>query len=279
MADGAEQKEARQRSRSTIQFPYGDLNDAINVAETIYRRAGSSCRLEQLAPWMGHDSMDSGAFRLKIATARIFDLIEAGRNEVSLTKLGQQIVDPSQEAAARVWSFMRVPLYSEIYERYRGRLLPPDSGLENEMANLGVTRKQTKKARQAFQRSAEQAGLFSEGKDRLVIPAGVTLEPGDVVVTVPTAKVVLRGNQPPSTGTISRSLSGAVDQISSELHPFVLGLLQTLPETGSVWTDEDRQDWLDAAKQIFGLLYKKTPGKSKPQSPSQGVHITEETTQ
>jgi hypothetical protein len=38
-------------------------------------------------------------------------------------------------------------------------------------AGLGVAKKQTDKARQTFQRSAQQAGFFAYGQDRLVMPA------------------------------------------------------------------------------------------------------------
>ena len=38
------------------------------------------------------------------------------------------------------------------------------------MANLGVSSKQTSRARQAFERSANDAGFFQHGMDRLVMP-------------------------------------------------------------------------------------------------------------
>jgi len=36
-----------------------------------------------------------------------------------------------------VESFLRVPLYRAIFDRYRGVKLPPDAGLESEMVGLG----------------------------------------------------------------------------------------------------------------------------------------------
>ena len=52
-------------------------------------------------------------------------------------------------------------------------MLPPAAALEREMGQLGVASKQTGKARQAFERSAEQAGFFAHGADRLVMPVGL----------------------------------------------------------------------------------------------------------
>lgn len=48
----------------------------------------------------------------------------------------------------------------------------------------------------------------------------------------------------------------------AEYHPFVQGLLATLPETGMAWPIEARIAWLQAAAQNFKLIY-----------PSEGVDI------
>jgi hypothetical protein len=40
-----------------------------------------------------------------------------------------------------------------------------------------------------------------------------------------------------------------------QLHPFIEGLLQTLPEPGTLWTIEGRAAWLKAAALIFTLMY------------------------
>jgi hypothetical protein len=63
---------AQNVQRSKIGFPYGDLDDAIEVVKPIYNRGGSSATFDQLVDWMGHDNVNSGTFRVKIATARIF---------------------------------------------------------------------------------------------------------------------------------------------------------------------------------------------------------------
>lgn len=39
-------------------------------------------------------------------------------------------------------------------------------------------------------------------------------------------------------------------------HPFVQGLLDTMPEPGTMWTIEGRASWLEAAANIFTLIYK-----------------------
>ena len=235
---GKSQKPGGSRERSTIEFPYGDLDDAVGVTKTIHQRGGDACTLDQLAAWMNHESVTSGTFRLKIAAARTFGLVDMERQSVQLTPLGRTIVDASKERLARVDAFLHVPLYQKVYETYRGRLLPPDSGLESMMGNMGVAKKQTSRARQSFRRSAGQAGLFELGADRLVLPSGAQ----------PTKEIT--EEQQPQTPPSNRQ------PYDSDLHPFVKGLLAELPEPGAAWPEDKREAWLETAKSIFKLIYR-----------------------
>jgi hypothetical protein len=162
--------EHRQHDRSTIEFPYMDLDTAVEAARAVYSRAGlGSCELDELAAEMGQTM--SGAFRMKTSTARLFGFLEKeGRGTLRLTELGRKLANSETEAEARAMAFVNIPLYRAIYEKYRGHLLPPTKALEREMAALGVAPKQTDKARQAFERSAKQAGFFAQSEDRLVQP-------------------------------------------------------------------------------------------------------------
>lgn len=46
----------------------------------------------------------------------------------------------------------------------------------------------------------------------------------------------------------------------TDLHPFVVGLLQTLPKPESDWPVEQRVRWLQTASGIFDLIYKGNSG-------------------
>lgn len=225
------------RERSTIEFPYGDLEDAIEIARAIHINAGTSCTPEQLAGYMGQ-MVSSGAFRLKVSAARVFGLVQTERGTITLTNLARQTVDQSQEREARAQAFLTVPLYRAIYEKFKGHMLPPRAALEREMANLGVAQKQTDRARQAFERSAEQAGFFAHGADRLVMPSGINRpETAPVDTPITASKSNSGGDEPP-------------------LHPFIRGLLETLPPPHSEWAVPERVKWLETAASIFGLIYK-----------------------
>jgi len=233
------------RERSTIQFPYNDLDDAVAIARAVHENAGISCTIDQLAAYV-KNSMTSGAFRLRLSNAATFGLTENERGEVRLTELGRRIADPSQEAAAKIDSFLAVPLYSRIYEHYKGFTLPSAAALEKFMGEVGVSSKQTGKARQAFMRSARQAGFFAHGEDRLVRPAGPGTKP------LEGAGETEKEKKPPKGG---RNGDGGDDN-PPDLHPFIQGLLRELPKAGEVWPDAKRKLWLDTAGSIFKMIYK-----------------------
>ena len=138
---------------------------------------------------------------------------------------------------------MLIPLYRAIYDKYRGYTLPPEDALEKEIVTLGAPPKQAQRARIAFERSARQAGFFEQGNNRLIIPAFRDTEPE----TVP-----LDESEPKSSG------HGGGDE---DRHPFIQGLLKTLPEPGTDWSIQDRVEWLQAAAQIFKIIYEGADGK------------------
>ena len=245
--------DGRTYERSAIGFPYNDLDSAIEVAQAVYGRSGIGvCPIDELAAAM-NQTTSSGSFRLKTASARTFGLIDRdSQNGVVLTDLGSRIVTPDSEADARVTAFLHVPLYSQIFDKYRGRLLPPTKALEREMQTLGVSSKVSDKARHAFQRSARQAGFFNSGDDRLVRPRAVSVA-STSSTSQPETLDQGAADSPPPDRDAPRNRRGGGN--GGEYHPFVEGLLQTLPESGTVWTIEGRAAWLEAAASTFKLIY------------------------
>ncbi len=237
------------RVNSAIQFPYGDLNDAVEVAKTMYANAGSSGGTwEQIASWLGYASANNGAFRNKIATARIFGVTETKSGGAILTVLGVHLADATRERAARVTAFLNVPLYRVIYEEHRGMTLPPDVGLEQEMAVLGVSPKQKERARQIFQRSADQAGFFAYGRNKLVMPVMEVLNARSPLAYP--HEELLR------TADAAQSHNGSHGATSGQSqHPLIAGLMHSLPEPGKPWAKEKRQQWLTTAEHVLALIY------------------------
>lgn len=244
-------KSANEKERSTIGFPYYDLKAAEEVAQAVYARAGiSSCPLDELAAEMKVTM--SGNFRLKNAAAKLFDLVDKdGVSALKLSDIGLRLVDKSAEAEARANAFMAVPLYSALYELYRGKLLPPTKALEREICNLGVSVKQATKARQIFQSSAKHAGYFDSGEDRLVRPRVSGTSAASEQIERPEAEERSNSYEEPVASDRKRGGGGN----DSGYHPFVEGLLQSMPEPGTLWTIEGRAAWLETAANVFKLMY------------------------
>jgi hypothetical protein len=240
----------QRRERSSIKFPYGDLDDAVQIANKIHTNYGRSCTLDQLAAAMRQTL--SGAFRNKVATAAVFGVIETGRREVTLTELGAALVDPQTETAARATAFLNVPLYERVFETFRGRRLPGDAGLQAEMVKLGVSPKQAPKARQALNRSAEQAGFFSQGRDRLVEPPAARV-----------AEVAVRDLTASEEGHARESEYVEVGVPGAVQHPLIVGLWKLLPDPDQgTFTAEQQENWLAAAKVNLKAIYGSPGGRS-----------------
>lgn len=240
-------QETVKRERSAILFPYQDLGDAIKVAKGVHTLGGSSCQTDQLAAQLGH-TVTSGAFQQRLNTARIFGLLTNSKGMVTLTALGVQIVDPQQQRAAKVESFLNVPLYKRVYEQFKGASLPPPSGLEATIVSFGVAPKQKETARRVFQRSAEFAGFFEIAKDRLTYPS----LKGSAAESI---------SAPPSVedhGGIDskkKTNNGGGGNGGDGHHPLIEGLIKALPESGADWPLEARKKWLQAAAINFDFVY------------------------
>lgn len=229
------------RERSTIEFPYLDLDDAIGLAKSMNSVLGSSCQREQLAAHLKVSST-GGGFNMRLGTAKMYGVLTYERGTITLTDLGMHVCDPQQEKQARVDAFLTIPLYRALYEKHKTGTLPPVQGLEAEIVNLGVSSKQKDKARQVFMRSAKQAGFFEFTTDRLVLP--VPQKRPEKLAT----EVGLR-----KPGEQRDSRQRTVEEM--ELHPIIKGLVQKIPPAETEWSTEDRAKWLQAAAKIFDLFY------------------------
>lgn len=191
-------------------------------------------------------SPKSSGYRIQLSAARMFGLVESTAGRHKLSQLGRMIVDPQRAREARARAFQNVPLYKAIFENYNGGVLPPAAALERDIIGLGVAEKQTGRARQVFEKSAEQAGYFEHGKTRLVMPAVAARE--DVPPPPPPPADEQTGRDRKGNG------SGGGD--IGDHDPLILGLFRKLPEAEEDWPAKDRLKWLQTAANIFDLVYK-----------------------
>jgi hypothetical protein len=233
----------RPYERSTIEFPYNDLDDAVEVVRAIHRTGGRECELDALAATLGL-TITSGAFRGRVSNAGTFRLTDNERGKARLSDLGHLIIQPDQEAQARAEAFLSVPLYLKIFDRYKGFTLPPPAALERELMGLGVSSKQTDKARQAFVRSARQAGFFAHGEDRLVRP--------QLSKSPPTRPL----DEPAISDVQHRDGRSGDGDGNPPLDPLIAALIQKLPPAGTrEWKAQERIMWLQMAAMAFQMVY------------------------
>jgi hypothetical protein len=281
-----------ERDRSTIRFPYLDLDQGLELAIAIHQHHGLRCSPEQLAAASGHAGTRSGAFIRKVAAAQTFGVIAREGDDFVLTELGKLAVREDTKAAGKAKAFMAVELYKKMYDEFKGGTLPTDAGIESTMVRMGVAPKQSDIARQVFRKSADQAGFFAYGKDRLVAPAALNAP--------------INGNDPAGQKDIHRegedddgtskllqenaNLKAQLEQLKLRpggtvampegLPAAVIGVLETLPlRKEDTWTKTDLDEWAAMFKQVVRQAFRtkiqdspkpaaKTPAKAATPDPA-----------
>jgi len=231
------------RERSTVEFPYMGLEDAVSVAKGIHSVVGSGiCQHDQLAAALDM-SMNSSGYRMRLSAARVFGVADPVSGGMRLTDLGHKIVDSAHEREAKARAFLNVELFKKLYDLYRGKMLPPASALEREMANLGVAQKQTERARQVFQRSAEIAGFFEMDRAKLIMPAGVV----DTAAPIEETR-----DQEKKTG--NGTSGGGSDDL--HLDPLLIALLKKIPSDPTAgWPRASRVRWFRTFAMNVSQIY------------------------
>jgi len=231
--------------RSAVQFPYADLQQALEVTRAAYEEAED---INRVAVKLGY-SVSSGAFRQKVAAAKLFGLVETGGKKLTPTALGEQIVRSPGSKRLLAAAFLNVPLYKQIYDKYEGRPLPQSSGIEGFMATQGVSPKQTDKARRIFARSATTAGFFDMSRDTLVVPAEEPAHEGRE-----------RGDDEADSTTTParRSVAPASNLPLGSKGRLLDGLFEALPLPGQDWSEDGPdgwKQWLATAEAVFRFVY------------------------
>ena len=123
----------KQRQRSAYLFPAYGFTTALDIARRVEESGGGALSEETLAISLGLSSKSSG-FRLKSLAARQFQLINKQGDTLTTTSVAKAIFKPtSNEDAVRGYreSFLSIPLFKAVAERYRGQRLPDSQTLRN----------------------------------------------------------------------------------------------------------------------------------------------------
>jgi hypothetical protein len=229
------------RDRSGVAYSFIPLVDVVEMVRVIERRGGR-CRFDELAIALGQ-TKTSGAFRGRTAAGRMFGVVVTVGNELVLTELGARVCSSDKVGDALAEAFLNVPLHEKLFARYaaEGGKLPPVDVIDADMMRLGVPADRAPRVRSAFIRSAEVAGYFRSGHDRLI-------HPGARVSTLPSRPVSAPAPKEPEVAPSAEATPMAE-------HPIIQGLMSKLPAEGERFTPKQRQRWLDTAKAALDLMY------------------------
>lgn len=216
-------------------FPYVDVDLGVETAKYV-RELGGNCTFEQLSEKAGQ-TLESNALRIRINTTwRQYGLITVNGDRISLSDLGKAALQPATEKQARVEVFLRVPIYKDIFNKYRDETLPPSKALEQVLEDMGIAPKQSARARQILMRSAKQAGLFEDSDFSLAIPRGVEIIEDRVGESQSEP-----GNAPANTTAHGKR------------EPIFEALWAMVPQSGAAWPIEARAKWLDMMSRAFDM--------------------------
>jgi hypothetical protein len=249
------------RVMSGLPSPYFDLEASIKVAEAIHSRGGGSCSADQLAAWLEYKSIKSGTYLTRVAAARQFGLIESSSGRFSVTDRGMAIIAPvmpDDAVNAKADAFLSVPLFATLYEQFKGKQLPPESGLKNLLKSSPYTvlPDRVDPSVRTFYNSAAQAGYFSTtgDKSRLIRPGNS--QPPTAMATA-TATPADQASAPASPSHIAEKpkFGGGGGDGTGGVHSAIVGLLRELPPPGSPWSAQKKQRFLGAFQATIDFIY------------------------
>jgi hypothetical protein len=244
-----------------------DLESSIEVARTLEQHGGSGSA-DELASWLGYKSKNNGAFLSRIASARLFGLVDGRSERLSPSALAISILRPDYPetaARARLTAFDNVPLNAEVLRHYQGHVLPDEQGLRNALQvkwNIDASRAGQVLAR--LMASAEQAGLFSIAGNRtkMIRPSAV----GERQVEPVERPYVLAEIEDPddedAQGDGRRNQQPGLPPPvtprpnSPRANKLIDGVLDELPPLDESWKEDQLQQWLAFLESALRVVYR-----------------------
>ena len=111
------------------EYPDVRASDILEMIQLFREKlSGVAKNVDALASALGHQTANSGPFRMKMAYLNKYGLIE-GRGEIRLTPLAQKIIAPAdnrEKNEALKEMVFRIPLWKELYNRLNGNMPSSD---------------------------------------------------------------------------------------------------------------------------------------------------------
>ncbi len=273
-------KQAKPRVSGDSRYPSFDLNSSLILARAVKEKGGNACTPEQLGGYMGVKNARGGSFVGRVASARMFGLIQTVQGRYQTTERAEAIMYPvtnqTRDQALRD-AFLGVPLFRQVYERHRGQRLPEGLGMRNLLhiqyeipsGDRVVT------ACRVMMDSAETAGFFQAhngARTHLVDP--IT---GAPAYATPRPTVPTTGEPGTGSGGGGGGDEGGGDDTDGGRVPHDIGhdaglqnldlalrgLLRLVPPRGDPWPDKKR--WSTIWASTLDLLYPENGRKKEGQ--------------
>ena len=253
------------RQRSVYLFPAYGFTTALDIARRVEESGGGTLTEETLAVNMGL-SVKSSGFRLKSLAARQFQLISKQGETLTTTPVAKAIFKPtSNEDALRGYrqSFLSIPLFQAVSERYRGQRLPDSQTMRNVLEReFHVEHSRVQQAERMLLDSARDAHLLKHRGDGtyLVVSDGASgglddpgdPAPGAVETFVPptaanghTAYRTASAPVPTNTITITLDEIGQLGEEDFERVWRAVGILVKARSSSRAYSEPD-EDWDEA---------------------------------
>lgn len=176
----------RTRQRSAYLFPAYDFSTALDIAQRVEENGNGSLSEETLAVNMGLSAKSSG-FKLKTLTARQFQLLTKQGETLITTPTAKAILKPTSEDDALNGyrqSFMAIPLFRAVAERFKGQFLPDSPTMRNVLEReFQVDHERVQHAERTLLDSARDAHVTTQNGDKkyLTVSGQVPAVQGTVI--------------------------------------------------------------------------------------------------
>ena len=243
--------------RSSVTYPYYDLDLSIEVAKSMHDKGGGTCSPDQLAAFLGYKTTKSGTYQTRTSAARQFGLIRSEGGVITVTDRAHQILSPvmpDDSVNAKAEAFLSVELFKKVFDKFKGMAIPPEIGLKNLLLqNYGFKQDRLVPAIRVLMDSAEQAGFFiiSGDRTRLIRPA---TKSSGTVNTGKAAKVPEKQHAESPTDK-PRFAGGGGGDGPAGVHSAIIGLLRELPSPGSDWPVKQKTRFVKAFQATLDFIY------------------------
>jgi hypothetical protein len=241
----------------TTKYANYDLDSCIEVARALDGLGGLASG-DELAIRLGYSGKNNGAFLSRLASARLYGLVDGQSDQLRPSALAVSILRPDYketEAKARLEAFERVPLNEAVLNAYHGKALPDATGLRNALqVQWHVNSNNAGSVLARLMDSAEQAGLFSTAGDRTrMIRPTLGRGAGSPSADSHPKHEYDQHDREDRNGQ-ARHVPPA--QADARRNKLIDGVLDELPELGGTWSEDELQQWLSFLESALRVVYR-----------------------